>query len=921
MGPTLMTLWLMLSEVAGRKSAPLRRPPFRRPLLEALEDRWLLSGYGITQITVIQSAYNATPPSQQHPVSAINNATVTQVAGTAATAPGAYVWDSVHGLQQIGTVNHEANSAASSINNAGQVVGVSSTTTEKYDRRTGHYDSSYTENDFLWTSSAGMTNLGSNVVPEGINNSGQITGNPTVIQSTGTEALLWNGKTWLQLGVLTGGANSVAFAINDYGQVVGYSQIINNTENVPNAFLWTPSSANGTSGSMINLGSFMSPGDSTAVAINGKGWVTGNAAVPLSQPVGGITGVDHAFLWKPTYANGTSGTMIDLGTLDPKANGGLGQSWGLAINGSGVVVGQSNPTGATSEYQTDAVIWQPGTNGSYTLSDLNSLIPTGTGWTLWRADAINDNGQIVVEATNSSLSGWYALLLTPTTTTAAVRMSLARPAATVQTSSSPLTTSQSKGYLVVGSYDNNMVLRYNESTGAIVDEFDPKNLANLRNPFGGVFGSDGNLYVGSGVFTGNPQVVQYNGTTGAFRSVFARQNLTSPRGVLFGPDGNLYVADGNDAASGDPASIERFDGRTGAFLNYFVSPTNNGGLEHPTLMVFGPDGKNDGKLDLYVSAIHQGAIYRYDGTTGAFKGQFVPVGSGGLDAPAGLVFGPDGNLYVSSGNWWTSSNGPAYSGDFPAGAVLKYEGPSGPNPGAFLGTFVAGGSGGLANPYGLVFGPDPSGNGKTDLYVASSQLHKSGEIEAENGSSQVLRYDATTGAFLGVFVTPESGGLRFPTFLTFTETSPTTLNYVGTTTPTAQTAVTISPPKQPAAATLTTGATPVLSSTANLAPGSNRFDPSSALLALALSPLPGMPPAASSPAPAPSAAPLLAPSLTSNLPPSGAAGSGGSAGQGAGGGIYIVSGATAKLDSYTVAHTTANTALTDPDIDGTYLLI
>jgi outer membrane protein assembly factor BamB len=217
----------------------------------------------------------------------------------------------------------------------------------------------------------------------------------------------------------------------------------------------------------------------------------------------------------------------------------------------------------------------------------------------------------------------------------------------------------SGGYLVVGSYDNNMVLRYNESTGAFVDQFDPHNLANLKNPTAGVFGSDGNLYVSSGIFQNNNQkVVQYNGTTGAFQSVFASQNITSPRSELFGPDGNLYVADGNSAASGDPASVERFDGKTGAFLNYFVAPSNNGGLEHPTNMVFGPDGTNDGKLDLYVAAAHQGAIYRYDGTTGAFKGVFVSATSGGLDAPLGMVFGPDGNLYVASGNWFTSSNGP-----------------------------------------------------------------------------------------------------------------------------------------------------------------------------------------------------------------------------------------------------------------------
>src|SRR5262245_27076496 len=330
----------------------------------------------------------------------------------------------------------------------------------------------------------------------------------------------------------------------------------------------------------------------------------------------------------------------------------------------------------------------------------------------------------------------------------------------------------SGGYLLVGSYDNNSVLRYNETTGAFVDQFDPHNLANLKNPVGGVFGSDGNLYVSSGIFLKNNQkVLQYNGMTGAFQSLFASQNVTSPRGVLFGPDGNLYVADGNSVADDDPASVERFDGKTGAFLNYFVAPAS-GGLEHPSYMVFGPDGQNDGKLDLYVAAAHEGAIYRYDGTTGAFKGVFVTAASGGLDSPQGMVFGADGNLYVASGNWFTSSNGPSYTGDFPPGAVLRFEGPSGPNPGAFLGTFVAGGSGGLASPNGILFGPDG------DLYVASSALSGHSALPARQGTSQVLRYDGTTGAFLGTFVTPDSGGLKFPTFLTFTETDPTTLAYI-----------------------------------------------------------------------------------------------------------------------------------------------
>jgi IPTL-CTERM motif len=77
-------------------------------------------------------------------------------------------------------------------------------------------------------------------------------------------------------------------------------------------------------------------------------------------------------------------------------------------------------------------------------------------------------------------------------------------------------------------------------------------------------------------------------------------------------------------------------------------------------------------------------VLRYNGTTGAFLNAFVAAGSGGLSAPIGLVFGPDGNLYVASRG---------------TNQVLRYNGTTG----AFLNAFVAGGSGGLGFPGFLVF--------------------------------------------------------------------------------------------------------------------------------------------------------------------------------------------------------------------------
>src|SRR5262249_14321717 len=158
----------------------------------------------------------------------------------------------------------------------------------------------------------------------------------------------------------------------------------------------------GTRGTMQDLGTFGGTA-SWASAINSQGYVAGGF-----QDLSGA----HPFVWRPKAANGTSGTMIALGGGD--------SDFALAINSNAAVVGTGTPTGSQNR---DAALWQPGTDGSYTLSDLNSLIPTGTGWTLLIADAINDRGQIVVEATQAN-GPVHALLLTPTTATPA----LAQPA-------------------------------------------------------------------------------------------------------------------------------------------------------------------------------------------------------------------------------------------------------------------------------------------------------------------------------------------------------------------------------------------------------------------------------------------------------------------------------------------------------------
>ncbi|MDY7233323.1 hypothetical protein [Hyalangium rubrum] len=126
-------------------------------------------------------------------------------------------------------------------------------------------------------------------------------------------------------------------------------------------------------------------------------------------------------------------------------------------------------------------------------------------------------------------------------------------------------------------------------------------------------------------------------------------------------------------------------------------------------------------------------VVKLDEQTGEFLGDFVPASSGGLVAPDALVIGPDGHLYITSGD--TEENS----------AVLRYDGKTG----QFIDRFASGH--GLFRPYGMVFGPD-------NLLYVSSFL-----------SDRILRFNGTTGAFVDVFATGDGrpGGLNGPNGLAF----------------------------------------------------------------------------------------------------------------------------------------------------------
>ncbi|MEO0536089.1 MAG: PEP-CTERM sorting domain-containing protein [Cyanobacteria bacterium P01_A01_bin.123] len=201
-------------------------------------------------------------------------------------------------------------------------------------------------------------------------------------------------------------------------------------------------------------------------------------------------------------------------------------------------------------------------------------------------------------------------------------------------------------------------------------------------------------------------------------------------------------------------NIVALDEKTGDFLGEFISPF--AGFESPDTLTYGPDG------DLYISSgttRETSAIYRFDSQTGALIDKFAS--GGGLLRPYGLAFGPDGLLYVSS---------------FRSDQILRYD--------AFTGEFVDvfaqgdGTSAGLNGPNGLLFGPD----GQLYVTTQGSVADADGEIEFLF-DSQILRYDIVTGmgevfvpqptpfpssfgfvSFLGLAIGPQDGDLYVSDF-------------------------------------------------------------------------------------------------------------------------------------------------------------
>lgn len=265
-------------------------------------------------------------------------------------------------------------------------------------------------------------------------------------------------------------------------------------------------------------------------------------------------------------------------------------------------------------------------------------------------------------------------------------------------------------------------------------------------------------------------VLSFNESDGRYVTEFSA-DTEGFYGITVGPDSHLYVT-GNTLGYGDVFRFTPAGGSLGELANQ--------NLTVPAGLKFGPDG------NLYVTSIvfpdssTRGQVLRYSGTNGNFIDAFIPPASGGLANPVDLLFGENGFVYVADRNL----------------GVLRYRSTDG----SFVDAFIPAGRGGLTSLTAMTFGPDghfyvcnrdnnavlryDKDTGQfLDAFVASGSgglsnpaglvFGPDGNLYLSSGNTDsILRYNGTTGAFIDVFVPPRAGGLRAPTSLVFTPPIP-----------------------------------------------------------------------------------------------------------------------------------------------------
>jgi probable HAF family extracellular repeat protein len=258
-------------------------------------------------------------------------------------------------LTDLGTLGSGLFAEGTAINNLGEVAGFSSL-------KNGERHAFVFHNGKM----ADLGPTGQESRAFAINDSGVVAGSESIPGEGHTDAVLFSNGKVTDLGLLPGegGIFTDPTGINSAGEVVGSGD---NRESDERAWVYR-------NGKMTDLGTLGGP-QASASAINNSGEIVGFAQTS--------TDADHGFLDR-------AGKMTDLGN----------NVFPNAISNNGVIVGQGDCG--------NAFILSGGI-----CRNLQTLIPAGSGYELQTAVGINNNGQIVVDASTTSTFQNHALLLNP----------------------------------------------------------------------------------------------------------------------------------------------------------------------------------------------------------------------------------------------------------------------------------------------------------------------------------------------------------------------------------------------------------------------------------------------------------------------------------------------------------------------------
>lgn len=312
--------------------------------------------------------------------------------------------------------------------------------------------------------------------------------------------------------------------------------------------------------------------------------------------------------------------------------------------------------------------------------------------------------------------------------------------------------------LFVGDAGDNTIKAFDSGDGSLVWISDGPAVSGLAGPRGIIIRDGELLVVNQNVDQPVPgEVLRFDAATGEFLGsvVDATDHDApfAPFGMVLGPDDELNIGNLMRKDSSSPGRVGRYDAVSGAFLNEL---TVKGNEHHPRGVVFGPDGA------LYAASRDLknglgGAVYRFSKLNG--KAEVLIDDKGGfgrLNRPDGLVFGPDGLLYVTSFR--------AAAGD--TDSVRIYDAS-----GHFVDKIE------LFNPaseprafsQAILFGPDGA------LFVSIIDRGALG-----NNLGELRAYDVPSKTYV-VFAAnvADGGALLQPNYMTFGGTNPVTLSYEG----------------------------------------------------------------------------------------------------------------------------------------------